>query len=276
MTRLQPLDAPELPWRIEDIDFGRLDSSLVKDDERLFYLLASASFVESGASLYTRNLIDYYRHDSDACAWLSNHWEGEELQHGRALRTYVQAAWPDFDWQGGYARFIVDYGALCRMDELEPTHALELAARCVVETGTATYYRMLCEAAREPVLRQILDHIRRDEVRHFKYFYRFFLAHRGAENTSRRRIAVALLRRGLESTDEDGYCAFRHAYQTRHPQRVDVKGAYRAFRRDVHRLALRHYPHRMAAEMFLTPLGLRPLARRSAVWALTRTMRVAL
>ncbi|HKE42952.1 MAG TPA: ferritin-like domain-containing protein [Steroidobacteraceae bacterium] len=276
LTRLRPLDAPELPWRLEDVDFGRLDASLVRDDERLFYLLASASFVESGASLYTRNLIDYYRDDSDACAWLSNHWEAEELQHGRALRTYVQAAWPDFDWHGGYARFMVDYGALCSMDELEPTHALELAARCVVETGTATYYRMLCQAAREPVLHQILDHIRRDEVRHFKHFYRFFLAHRAAEKTSRTRIAAALLKRGLESTDEDGFCAFRHTYETRYPKRLNVKRAYRAFRREVHRLALQHYPHRMAAEMFLTPLGLGPRTRRSVVWALTRTMRVAL
>jgi hypothetical protein len=134
----------------------------------------------------------------------------------------------------------------------------------------------LCEAAREPVLHRILDHIRRDEVRHFKYFYRFFLAHQASEGTPRRRIIAALLKRALESTDEDGFCAFRHTYETRYPRRTNVKAAYRAFRKDVHRLALRHYPHRMAAEMFLTPLGLGPRTRRTMVWALTRTMRVAL
>ena len=267
--------ARELPWRVENIDFAHIDSRSVRDDERLFFLITSASFIESGASLYTHNLIEYFHDDPVARAWLADQWEFEELQHGRALRTYVQTVWPEFDWPGAYERFRADYGALCTAEELEPSQLLELAARCVVETGTATYYRMLCESAREPVLRQILDNIRRDEVRHFKHFYRFFRDRSTHERSSRWRIALALFRRALEATREDGYCAFRHAYEARYPQRSDVKIAYRVFRREVHQLAVEHFPHRMAAEMFLTPLGLRPAVRRISTRALAGTLRVA-
>jgi hypothetical protein len=266
----------ELPWRLESIDFAHIDAGLVEDDECLFFLLVTASFIESGASLYTRNLIDYFRADPDACAWLAGRWEPEELQHGRALRTYVQSVWPAFDWDEAYAQFLSDYGALCTLDQLEPIGVLELAARCVVETGTATYYRMLYEAAPEPVLREILDHIRRDEVRHFRYFFRFYRSHLAVERTSRRRVAAALLRRALETTREDGYCAFRHAYQARFPKRSDVRTAYRTFRNKVHRLALQHYPHHMAAEMLLAPLEVRPRARKSGTWMLAHALRVAL
>jgi hypothetical protein len=255
-------DVAPARWHISDIDFGKVESHLVADDERLFFLLASASFVESGSRLYTCNLIDSYRDDPQEAAWLADHWEPEELQHGRALRTYLQSVWPDFDWQGAYAGFFEEYGAACTTDELEPTAALEFAARCVVETGTATYYRMLRDAVREPVLSRILDNIRRDEVRHFKYFYRFFRAHEAREMTPRRRIAAAIARRAIEAGKEDGYCAFRHAYAARYPGRRCDRFAYRAFRRDLHSMARQYYPHRMAAEMFLAPLELRPLARR--------------
>ena len=47
-------------WRVEDIDFSAIDHARVAGNEALFYLLVSASFVESGSDLYTRNLVDHY------------------------------------------------------------------------------------------------------------------------------------------------------------------------------------------------------------------------
>jgi hypothetical protein len=43
-----------------------------------------------------------------------------------------------------------------------------VAARCVVETGTATFYRMLSELSREPVLKHLAAEISADELRHYK------------------------------------------------------------------------------------------------------------
>src|SRR5260363_135648 len=121
-----------LPWRIEEIDFDRIDLRRATANEDLLLLVCAASFTESGSDLYTRNLVDYFNDDPEVSRWLAAHWECEELQHGRAL---------------------------------------EMAARCVVETGTATLYRAIHAWADEPVLKEITDHIRSDEVRHYKYFY---------------------------------------------------------------------------------------------------------
>ena len=88
-------------WRVEEIDWNGIDHARIADDELLFYLLTSASFIESGSDLYTRNLIGHYARWPDVAQWLAAHWEQEELQHGRAFASYVQAAWPQFPLAAG-------------------------------------------------------------------------------------------------------------------------------------------------------------------------------
>lgn len=103
-------------WRLNEIDFGSIRKEMVRDDEKLFYLLAAASFVEITAELYTSNLIEHFRNDRSAGQWLEHIWQHEEMQHGRALKTYIQAVWPDFDWECAYTGFAAEYGALCTME----------------------------------------------------------------------------------------------------------------------------------------------------------------
>ena len=67
--------------------------------------------------------------------WLSGQWEPEELRHGAALKRYVQTAWPEFDWNAAYRGFFEEYSRCCGIEAFAGTRALELAARCVVETG---------------------------------------------------------------------------------------------------------------------------------------------
>jgi hypothetical protein len=263
-----------LPWRLEDIDFSTLNAALVRDDERLFFLLAVASLVESGSDVYTRNLLAYYAGEAPLADWLTHHWEPEELQHGRALRTYVAHVWPDFDWERTFRGFFTDYRAICAIEQFEATPTLELAARCMVETGTASYYRMLQASTAEPVLRVILNNIRSDEVRHFKYFYRFFREHIARENGGRARVGLALARRLRVAVNDDAYCAFHHTYAVRYPERPNTPATFRRFRRDVERLAHRHFPYRMAAEMFLTPLALPGIVRGPAVRTLAGGIRL--
>src|SRR5258708_4556193 len=140
-------------WRLSEIDFSPLDLRH-RADTTLFYLLAGASFVESASALYTRNLLTYYRDDAQIADWLSNEWEHEELQHGAALRAYVSAVWPEFDWHKAYQSFLAEYSQIASPDAFEATPQLELAARCLIETGTSNLYRMLYDYAQEPVLRQ--------------------------------------------------------------------------------------------------------------------------
>src|ERR1700732_4194813 len=85
----------------------------VREDALLFYILASASFLEITSDLYTRNLVEFFRRDSEVIEWLENGWESEELQHGAALKRYVETAWPEFDWDATYRTFLDEFGWLC-------------------------------------------------------------------------------------------------------------------------------------------------------------------
>ena len=100
-----------MPWSIQEIAYDSIDIARVRENRTLFYLVASASFVESGSDLYAGNLAQYYADRPETAHWLIRHWEREELQHGRALRSYVEAVWPEFDWERGYARFFDECNA---------------------------------------------------------------------------------------------------------------------------------------------------------------------
>jgi DNA-binding transcriptional regulator PaaX len=63
----------------------------------------------------------------------------------RGVEALVRTAWPGFDWEAAYQTFLDQYTPLCTVEQLAGTRALEMAARCVVETGTAAFYRMVSE-----------------------------------------------------------------------------------------------------------------------------------
>ena len=263
-------------WSLQDLPFEHIDRAGVRDDETLFYLLVSASFIESGSELYTRNLIEHYAAFPRVKRWLAESWEPEELRHGRGLAEYVRAVWPEYPWDTAFREFFADYRRLCNAEHLEADPALELAARCTIEMGTASYYRMLHEAVREPVLRRLLDHIRRDEVRHFKHFYRYLRAMRSERTISRWRLARCVLKRTFEMTGDDGWHAFRHAYRFRHAGRGPTRAQYRAWRKQVRGIARAHFPSRMAAEMLITPLDLPAAWRRRSTQVAAAVIRRAL
>jgi len=244
------------PWSIDEIRFQDLDHDEIHDDRQLLYMLAAASFIEITSDLYTGNLVAFYRGDDEITAWLSQQWEPEELQHGTALKRYVEAAWPEFDWSAGYRGFYAEYSRSCAVDLLAATQALELAARCVVETGTATFYRALSEMTAEPVLKQITANISLDEVRHYKYFYRFFLRYQAGEGTSRRAVLRTLWQRTTAVDVEDAFLAFKHVFLAANPGAEFQLGEYEAFRARIRKLAKRHYPYDMAVRMLLKPLAL--------------------
>jgi hypothetical protein len=246
------------PWPIDELPFQDLDRDEVHDDRQLFYMLAAASFVEITSDLYTGNLMTFYRGDDEVTAWLSQQWEPEELHHGAALKRYVETAWPEFDWNAGYRGFLAEYSGCCAVNLLAATQALELAARCVVETGTATFYRALSEMTAEPVLKQIAANISVDEVRHYKHFYRFFQRYHAREGTSRLAILRTLWQRATEVDVEDAFLAFKHVFLASNPGAEFQPADYDAFRARVRHLAKRHFPYDMAVRMMLKPLELSP------------------
>lgn len=267
---------PQPRWSLQDISFDHIQKERIVHDQDWFYLLAGASFVESLADLYAHNLVAYYDDNPSAQRWLGREWEPEELQHGRALRAYVLAVWPDFDWEGAYAAFERAYRPLCADGLLGPTKALEMAARCVVETGTSSFYGMIQAASPEPVLRDLAARIRADEVHHYKYFYRYFREYQQHERLSRWRLLRELLRRIAEVDQEDSFLAIKAAYETHNRGQTFSRADFDAYRRRMGNWIQRYYPFEMAVKMLLKPMDLPRLLQRAAVPLLTRKARKVL
>lgn len=255
-------------WSVADLQLSRIDTELVREHDALFLLVCSASFIESGSDTYTRNLIERFDDDPEVAAWLRDHWEPEELQHGAALRAYVEAVWPGFDWASAYAGFFEEYSRLCTMEQLEPTRGQEMVARCIVEMGTTTYYQALHEACDEPVLRDLFWRIRCDEVRHYKHFLSYFMKYRGIEGLHRGRVLTALVRRALELRKEDASIALRHAVNGRLRSGAPDGGPAPiaqadALAREAIALVGAHLPMDLAVRMTLKPLMLGPALQRA-------------
>lgn len=277
MTATPPDSVPaDMPWSISDIDYAAIDVAKVRDNRTLFYLLAAASFIESGSDTYAGNLAAYYADVPDAANWLSAHWESEELQHGMALRRYVEHVWPAFDWQRGYARFFDEYSKTCSIDNFERSQALEMAARCVVETGTATYYRALEQASDEPVLRDLTRRIANDEVRHYKHFFRYFNTLSDRERLGRIRVLAALARRLLEIKNEDAEIALRNVLRIERNRDDVPERDVRALNSRCSAVVRRHLPIEMTVKMLLRPLHLHArfeaFVRRPLVAMVSRVM----
>lgn len=247
-----------LPWRLDQIPYDRIDHDAVRHREDLLCLVCASSFVEILSDLTARNLVSFFRADSEVSDWLANHWEHEEVQHGQALREYVRRVWPEFDWDGTYARFFAEYSQLCTLEEFEATPCMEMAARCVVEMGTATYYRALHDFAPEPVLRELAGRIKDDEVRHYKHFYRYFTRYQDRERVGRWRTLRVLTHRLGAVRSEDADIALWHAFAACHPEARRDGPEFRALFRTITRTVRRHYPASMAVKMLLKPLTLAP------------------
>jgi hypothetical protein len=273
MAKIEDGSGRQQRWTLDDIPWDKLESGVVAAEEELFILVVSASFIEIATDLYVHNLLEHFGKDGEVGTWLSQHWEHEELQHGRALKRYVQLAWPEFDWEKVQQSFFREYAATCKLEVLEPTRALEMASRCVVEMGTASYYTTLSSLSPEPVLRVLAAHIAEDEVRHYKHFYKYFCQYRETESPGRARVMLALWRRLKMIQDEDGYLAFRHIYAARHAGKQADRAIYRQVRRRCKDIIGDHFPHEMCVKMLLKPLDLAPSTQRVAQSALEAVAR---
>ena len=242
-------------WTVADIQWDLIDCVRVRNDPTTYYVVTAASFVETAADLYTANLVEHFP-DPQVRHWLVHYWQTEELQHGLALRTYVEKVWPELDWKSGYDGFLAEYSKMCTMDELENSRSLEMVARCVVEAGTSTFYSTMQNSTTEPVLKTLAGLIRQDEVSHYNHFRHFFETYKKEERVGRVGVVRSLYKRFTEAESEDAYIGLKHAWLMRHPDKVFQDQQFEAFLREVRTLLGNHYPYRMALKMLLQPLAL--------------------
>jgi rubrerythrin len=259
-------------WSLADIPWRQIRRDEAGSSEALFYMITAASLMESATDLYTANLIEYFAGDDEVTTWLAEYWLPEELQHGRALRRYVETAWPQFDWETVRAAFVEEFRPFCE-DALERARGLEMASRCVVETGTASFYTCLSRASHEPVLAALTRRIAEDEIRHYKHFYRYFRKYREIERPARGDVAAALWRRLRMTGGEDRLVVLKHVHLAHRPGTRLDKAVYRRIHRQCRLLLRPHFPAQMTARMLLKPLGLPRRTQQLAVAALAAAAR---
>ena len=93
----------------------------------------------------------------------------------------------------------------------------ELIARCMVETGTSSYYTALAAATDEPVLKAICLKIVQDEFAHYNLFHRHMTRYMSLERLGmwgRFKVAIGRI---AESEDDEFAYAYYAANNSRQP-----------------------------------------------------------
>src|SRR5712671_5634718 len=159
-------------WTLDDVDWARFEPEKV--GRELLAAVKAASLVEHNASDYVEYLKGVYHDAPEATIASIERWGEEEIQHGVALARWAELADPTFHFAAAFARF----RELYRPDHFDGRERSirgskrgEMIARCVVESGTSSFYSAIRDAAREPVLKEIAGRIASDEYRHYKLFF---------------------------------------------------------------------------------------------------------
>lgn len=268
----------ERHWRYDELPWDTLDRTRVDPD--LLPLIKAAALVEFNADDYTAYLCNVFRDDA-AFQKAAHDWAVEEVQHGRALGRWAELVDPSFSFDRAVQRFRDGYRVPIDLPQsVRGSRSGELIARCMVETGTSSYYAAIADSTDEPLLKLICRNIAADELRHYKLFYSHAKRYLEAERLSTwQRLKVALARIGETEDDELAYAYYAAnapegaAYDRKTFNAAYARRAYRRYRE----------PHvDRALAMVFKACGLKPhsvafrLATKAAWWLIdSRAKRLA-
>lgn len=243
-------------WTLDDIAWDRFDAHKVDLD--LLRIVKAASLVEHNGGDYAIYLENVFRGDTEFQS-AARAWAQEEVQHGRALQRWAELADPSWAFAPAFKRFTDGFKLpLGATVSVRGTRTGELIARCIVETGTSSYYTALAEATDEPVLKQICTKIAADELRHYRLFYTHMQRYQAAERLGFWGRLRTGLSRILESEDDELACAYwaanatSSAYERKPNSRAYARRAYAVYRP-------KHIERGIA--MVLKAVGLSPQSR---------------
>lgn len=245
-------------WTLDDIAWDKFDPALV--DPETLKAVKAAAMVEANAADYVTYLTKVFRDDSQMLESIRQ-WGEEEVQHGRALGRWAELADPEFSFERAFTRFRKGYtineGA---EDSVRGARSLEMIARCVVESGTSSFYSGMRDDTAEPVLKQIAANIAADEFRHYKLFYECFLKYQPQEKPNFfKRLRVAMTR--VQEAEDDELAYAYYAANVKPEEEASTPYDRDVYSRAYNRQLLRfyHFPHlRKAVAMIVKPVGLKP------------------
>ena len=160
-------------WTLDEVSWSLFSPGAV--DATMLAAIKAAALVEFNAPDYVAYLKRVFRNQPpERVTWIDQ-WGAEERQHGIALGRWAQMADPSFNLDEAFARFRQGYKpthfAENAVDSVRGSRRGEMISRCVVESGTSSYYSAIRDATDEPVLKEISGRISADEYRHYKLFY---------------------------------------------------------------------------------------------------------
>lgn len=246
-------------WTLDQVDWDRFDPTRVDPDQ--VPLVKAAAMVEHNGNDYAVYLCNVF-HDDPDFQQAARNWAVEEVQHGKALGMWAKLADPEFDFDRSFARFREGYKLpLSSETSVRGTRTGELIARCMVETGTSSYYSALADATEEPVLEQVCRLIAADEFRHFKLFYDHMRRYLAREKLGvLRRLRIALGR--ITETEDDELAFAFHCANTRPGETYRHDEAMAGY---MARAITYYQPHHVqrGTGMILKAVGLPPRGRFS-------------
>lgn len=244
-------------WTVETLPWDQLQPEKV--DPELLKIIKAASLVEYNAQAYAEYLHRVF-HDDDVSRDKFHYWAIEEVQHGKALGVWAEAVDSSWNHEKAMARFREGYTPEHFIDNskesVRGSRSGEMVARCMVETGTSSYYTSLGEATQEPVLKQICKNIAGDEFRHYKTFYDILNKYLPQEGLTRlQRLKIALGR--IMETEDDELSYAYYAANAPEGAAYDRKTYNRAYMR---RAGSYYHPDALkrAVSMIFKAAGYRP------------------
>lgn len=238
-------------WTLDDIPWQRFDPERVDPD--LMAVAKAAALVEHNSADYADYLCNVFP-DDPAFQAAARDWAVEEVQHGEALGRWGELADPGFSFADSMERFRAGYRIpVDAVESVRGSRSGELTARCVVETGTSSFYSALRDASREPVLKVICAKIAGDEFRHYKLFYTHMQRYLEQEKPSRLRRILVAVGRYREADDDELAFAYHCANSADAP--YDRKAAAAAYAGRAYRYYQPDHVQR-AVNMILKATGL--------------------
>lgn len=231
--------------------------ALVRFNGSTFHSLATASFLETAVPLHVNRLIQVFGADADVRLWLEQVWWPQRAELGRQLRAYVEATWPEFDWNAAYHEFYESYRPLSGLDGLRARVAREALGLCVTEAQAALFYRALANSADEPQLRALARRAACDHAAFFDFFRAHFERRKRIERVgfaAALRTVIAVCR---SARDHDVATAFQALGRNWTGAAIVPGLGYPEYRRRMAQLLQRH-----AAPGLVERLLFRPWLRR--------------
>ncbi len=258
----------EAGWTLDGIAWDRFDRSKVKS--HVLEAVKAASLVEYNAPDYVAYLSRVFRDAPAATLADIALWGKEEAQHGLALGRWAELADPTFDFNAAIERFRAGYKPphFTAADgvSVRGSRRGEMIARCVVESGTSSFYSAIRDATEEPVLKQIAGRIAADEFRHYKLFFETLHAQDEPELPFWRKLYIAA---GRVSESDDDELAYAY-YSANIPKNRETEVPYRraqfarAYNARAMALYRRHHIDKLV-QMVAKAVGANPQGRPTAI-----------